>query len=230
MTNFWFTLLFSPVCSFIVYLVIRKGIDNFYSRNQERYKHSLELITEGAKYDYQKKLSDFNLYVQKKHQIYSELYRLIIIAEGKTQSINGLKYVPTFQGWNQDDIKKYISKMDIPDGDAAEIIRLWKEDEKSALSKLKPYMRLTDITNARISFQEAKNYYWLSIIYLSDNISRECKILIDKIGALQINYGAPDYINNLHKENEKIKTEIEDLLKKVIDSMRNELIGLEKAA
>ena len=50
-------------------------IENKFDEQLETYKHDLSLITENARFDYQRKIQDFNLYTIKKHERYVEIHK-----------------------------------------------------------------------------------------------------------------------------------------------------------
>lgn len=58
-------------------------VDQFFKKELAHYQYELNLITEEKKFDYQRKIQDFNLYTSKKHESYQELYRLVVTAKHK---------------------------------------------------------------------------------------------------------------------------------------------------
>lgn len=217
-----------------VALFFKKGITLFmethFKKGLEKFKHSLDLITEGAKFDYQIKLSDFNLYVQKKHAIYSELYRLLMVAEGKISGMRGLKWLPTFEEFDEVDVVKYLEHKNVTHGEIECVRELWKTDKKGAVKKIHDYLKNEDLKEARIAFFEASNKYWVSVIYLSDGISQKSKLFIDKMGALLSHYEFPPDVSESREERKqsreecnKLKEDITKLIEEMISLMKSEL-------
>jgi len=58
-------------------------VDQFFKKELAHYQYELNLITEEKKFDYQRKIQDFNLYTSKRHESYQELYRLVVTAKHK---------------------------------------------------------------------------------------------------------------------------------------------------
>lgn len=55
------------------------------------------------------------------------------------------------------------------------ITGLWDEDKEASIRQMKEYLYVIEISKARTSLIEAKNFYILSELYLSDKISRTCQ-------------------------------------------------------
>ncbi|OGC18629.1 hypothetical protein A3J90_03210 [candidate division WOR-1 bacterium RIFOXYC2_FULL_37_10] len=85
------------------------------------------------------------------------------------------------------------------------------------------FLKLKNINEARIAFQEATNYYWISIIYLSEEISQTSKTFIDKMEHLLSNYETPDNTAEFSAECKKLKEDITKLVKEIISLMKKEL-------
>ncbi|MFA5839866.1 MAG: hypothetical protein WC890_04325 [Candidatus Margulisiibacteriota bacterium] len=198
-------------------------IDSYFDKKLEEHKHALSLITENAKFDYQKKLSDFNLYVQKKHQIYSELFKYIMIADGKVAGLRGCKEFPTFQEYNKMDIEEYLLKLKVPRGKIEDIINIWVADNDLAKKEVRIYLDLAGFNNAKKALIEANNCYWLSVIYLSEAVNNECRPLLDKISSLLTIYEFKEASSEFNKDSKTLKEEIAALISSLTSIMKKEL-------
>ena len=73
----WLTILISFLTSASVtsgvMALIQSRISHKYQKAIESYKHELNTINEQQKFNYQRWITDFGLFTQKKHEAYAEL-------------------------------------------------------------------------------------------------------------------------------------------------------------
>jgi hypothetical protein len=62
---------------------IGSQIEHLFGKRLEDHKHQLNMITETAKFDFQRKIHDFTLYTTKKHEAYAELNNALQDVAGK---------------------------------------------------------------------------------------------------------------------------------------------------
>jgi dsRNA-specific ribonuclease len=66
----------------IVYFLFKKTAENFISnhfqKQLEEYRHQLNYIAEEKRFDFQRMLNDFSQYSSKRHEVYPELYKLLL--------------------------------------------------------------------------------------------------------------------------------------------------------
>ncbi|MEC1550161.1 hypothetical protein P9D77_17915 [Bacillus rugosus] len=67
-------LLSGGIITGIAIFLIKTYVKNLFNRNIESYKVELTKSLKDVEFDYQRKLEDFSLYTQKRHQIYAEIY------------------------------------------------------------------------------------------------------------------------------------------------------------
>ena len=97
----WLTILVSSGLSWAgVMWLPSKFIELKYSKSLEKYKVGLQEISESTKFQYQRKLVDFNLYTSKKHKCYINLYEAMVKAEGYVFSLHGLSLRSNYEWCN----------------------------------------------------------------------------------------------------------------------------------
>lgn len=68
----------TAILSFILKEYLSNKIDSYFQTKLVSFQHQLDLSTEAEKFNYQRKIQDFNLYTNKKHEKYIELYEIVL--------------------------------------------------------------------------------------------------------------------------------------------------------
>lgn len=213
--------------SFVIKRYLSNTIDAHFNEKLENYKHQLNSLTESARFDYQRKLKDFDIYTNKKHTSYVEFNNLLLTAHGRVTGLMGLRSMPTYQEYNEEDIRKLLEKEHIPDGMRKDILLLFESNRDSAIEKIRELLRRIELHDAKQSRQDALNCLLLSKLYFSDKVFEKSKALLLKLGELYLSYewvieGRNLPTEDAGKEQERID-EINTLLDDVIALMKNEL-------
>lgn len=88
--TFLISLLTSSGVTVIFNFIIKGGISHFYNRKLENFKTDLSLLVEKKKLDFQRKIHDFSLYSNKRHEIYPEIYKNTLKAKNELEIFLGL--------------------------------------------------------------------------------------------------------------------------------------------
>ena len=207
---------------FIIKRSIGSAIDGYFQKRVEDYKYQLNTLTEALRFDYERKIHNFGLFTSKKHEIYMELNKLLLIADGKVRGLMGLRHVPDYWSFSLEDIQKFIGPKNFMPSIKDKILSNWESNKRLAIDELEKYLRNIEFHEARTAVFEAKNYFWFSQLYLSDDVISHSKKLLDRLSRLRIHYEIPDR----HQKQEKIdqlETEITESLDNTITTMRKEL-------
>ncbi|MEM5598395.1 hypothetical protein AAHB53_22535 [Niallia circulans] len=87
----WKTILISIISSSGVALfAVKGGISHFYNRRLESFRNELTLLTEEKKLDFQRKIHDFSLYSNKRHELYPEIYKNLLKAKKELKFFMGI--------------------------------------------------------------------------------------------------------------------------------------------
>ena len=207
-------------------------IENTFQRSMESYKQELIVATENAKFDFQRKIQDFNLFTTKKHEVYGELNKLLVIAEGNILNLYGLRTELSYEEYNKNDLTNLMEKEGFPEGKMNEIIKLFEVGDKyKAILLMKHFLRIKEFRDANNVLITARNFFWASIFYFSNEVEEKIKIIFEKLAALLIRqeqiFHAPDTAhdlkNKLGTESIKLKEEIPHLIEEVMAQMKQEL-------
>lgn len=198
---------------------VDKRIDYEFSTKLENHKQGLEVLTESAKYDFQKKLANVSLHTRRQHEAYTEAYRAARIAHGLLLNQRGLRQVPTFEEYNADDAEAYLQGRDAPKGFIQEIRNLWDHNREAAVRKLGPYARMLDLQTAENALIEAKNQTFVNELYFSDEVVKHANEFIEAANAVLIELKYPsDYAKW-----QQLTKSFNNSLEQLHDAMRKEL-------
>jgi len=204
-------------------------IDNAFSKEIETFKQKLEVATEEIRFDFQKKIHNYNLFIQKKFSAYEEIQRLILYAESKICSLYGLRSEPTYEEYNKDDFITLLEKNNFTKGKIEELLSYYNK-RAIFIEKFRKLLRFKEMGESNISINELRNHYWLSKLYLSDEIDKETKDVIDKMTTLQIKYELLEDMpweyrrqDSTGDEAQKLKEEIQKLVPIYIQQIKKEL-------
>lgn len=223
------------VTTLIIFLfqhLTKNSINHYFDKKIKQYEHNLNLKSEQAKFDYQRKIQDFNIYTTNKHKSYIELYEQLLKAYTSVTTLTGLIYTPTFEEYNNNDLLKYLQERKIPEGKINEILNLWDKDNDRAKEEILKYNHLRDVSLARNNLLEAQNIYWRAQLYFSEDVINKTKIVIDKLWKIQIyeqNILNPQTRDMYREENSIIKEigaareELPNKLDMLIKDMKREL-------
>jgi hypothetical protein len=125
-----------------------------------------------------------------------------------------------------------MEKEGFPDGKMTEIIGFINQgDREKAIQSLRHFLRIKEFQDGYNSIINARNYFWASNFYFSDEIENQLKIIFDKLSALFIRQeqvfktpeAAHEFRNKLGLESIKLKEEIPLLIENTLSKMKQEL-------
>lgn len=245
----WYTNILIPAGVIGGYFLIKhtiprfaeKIVDNQFDKKLETHKHELNKLTEEAKFNYQRLLSDFNLYSVKKHEHYIELYNDLIRAHGSVMHLaSALKQRYTYDFFDENDMRNYLAKLGTPSGRTEQLISTWKSDPKTGIKEIHDHEAYIEEWNAEKDVNKLNNTYLSSRLYLSSELKALMEKLVPDLISLSINakreyqpisgnISGEDFMQ-LYEESKKLKVQINDTKDEIIVKMQSELsVGYYKA-
>lgn len=237
--SFWNILLLFGIptsVTTLLFFLLRKyfssKIDLATQKSFAAYKQKLSIVSETAKLDLQKKMQDFNLYTSKKHEKYMEYHKLLLLAESNVNGLYGFKQEPTYEEYNDVDLRRIMKESGFPQGKIEEIFKIiYSKEREQAIKEMKKFLRLIEFQKANRAVIEAKNYYWTSKLYFSDEID---KLTINFISLLNEIYGINEMLYDwphgdskeklkYSKKSRELKKKTDKLLLQIISQMKTEL-------
>jgi hypothetical protein len=190
-------------------------------KNLEQYKQSLSQLTENLKFDLQRRIQDFSLYTNKRHEKLPELFRLLLIADSKVRGLFGGRRSLTFQEFNRVDTEKFLLDRQVPQGKIETILTTWNVDKDEAITEMNEYLRVIEFSEARKNFYEAKNFYILSELYLTEAVTELTEKFLKVLGEL-LNYSEYPETGTHHKRFE-FHAELDNITNQLRNAMKQEL-------
>src|SRR6266446_558217 len=112
---------------------IERRVGARFDRELEEHRHRLRLDAEAVRAEHQRRLHDFSLYSVKKHEVYAELYRLILVADGSAGHLSGGRIVPSYQDYSADDIRAVMEGAGFTGPQREAVLRDWDNDRTAAM-------------------------------------------------------------------------------------------------
>lgn len=225
--NIGLSILSSVIVVGILEFIIRKycssRIDLSFAKRLERFKHDLDAVGEQSRFDYQRKLQDFNLYTSKRHESYVALHKLLLLAQSSVTGLVGLRNVPTYEDCNQEDISRILDYRKVHSGKKEEILSLWITARGAAIAMMTDYLRMLELQQAEIAIAEARDCFWFSKLYISNDIAATAHELIKKLKDLKAYYNYPEATCEFYGRVEQLRHDVDDLSNHVISIMKKEI-------
>lgn len=208
-----------PVVKPWIERLVDRRLDFEFARKLATHKQELDVLTENARYAFQKKLANVSLHTTRRHAAYSDAYREARIAHGLIVSLRGTKTVPTFEDYNTNDVTAYLARLDAPKGFTDEICGQWDLDRAGAVSRLKPYVRMLEEQTAENAFITARNTVFTNELSFSDAVVERCNAFVDAgVAAL-----ADVKVGSTASEWPRVKAAFTKALEDLHEAMRSEL-------
>jgi hypothetical protein len=209
---------------------IRKAVDTWierrigsrFDKELEDHRHSLRLDAENVRADHQRRLHDFSLSSLKKHEIYAEAFRLLLIAEGALAQLSGGRVTESYDEHSGDDMLRIMTGVGFTAPQKAAVLRDWDTDRRSAMKAFNGAMHNVEMANARAAMLEANNYTLVNSLYLSEPL---WKLVTEILSTLNKGFAAAMYptAEGFASEQRKLKLEVAGLVERLKCALRDEL-------
>ncbi len=125
--------------------------------------------------------------------------------------------------YTEKDLERIMNEENVVDGTKQNILIKFKSDKSGAIDELRKLQRHLDAAEARRKFTEAKNYFLLNEIYISELVGSKIKEIIANLanlcGILMAKLEDPTY----HRDTTPIKENSAKLFDELRTLLRNEL-------
>lgn len=165
-----------------LFLLLNGRLDRRRAIAVEKFKEELSEIADRRKFDYKRRTTDFDLYTQRKHQVYARLYRLLLVAEGHLESLTSVRQLPTFDEYSVQDMQAYLRKYPVIEGYIDQLVSGWEQNRQTAISTIRDYLLVLDFQKADHARQAAKNYAVANALYLSEPIESRVNDILTMLG------------------------------------------------
>lgn len=199
---------------------ITAGIEYGFQRRLEDHKHELSLAAEAARFDYQRRISDFNLYSSARHESYAELWKLIRAAHGRILEL-ARPVAQEFDYFDADDVEKYLIRKGIPSGKRTEVLQVWINDRSAGVAALNAVVASSDAHEAVTAFISVNNQFVARDLYLSDPVSKATGFILGQLDMLRVNLQSPEGKESI--KSVVLQHEVYEAVQQLKRSMQDEL-------
>ncbi|WP_146065536.1 hypothetical protein [Paenibacillus sp. UNC499MF] len=152
------------------------------NKDLENHKQLLAIITEKSKLDNQKMMHDFNLYRTKKHEIYPEMYKLLIAGHYDIARLLDDWSMPDFSHHSKEMLNSYLISRGLSEEEAQAL--LINRGVVNDPFELKFRIKMLDWNDTFHRFKYANEYYLRSQLYFSEEALRLVKSYLDISSAI----------------------------------------------
>lgn len=149
---------------------VDKRIDHRYDKALEYYRHQLATDADRIRTEYQRRFHNAALVIERKHEVFRELFRLVHVAGGVGSHLFGFREVPSFKDHNQEDIRGVVDALPVTSAVKEGILARWSEDRDGAIEELSRVRRRVEVSTAETLYAEAWNYFLTNSLYLPDSV------------------------------------------------------------
>jgi hypothetical protein len=183
LNSFWkeITTLFSGgiVATGLLYFVIKKYIDHIFQTEFEKYK-----------FNYQRKIHDFGLYSNKRHEIYPELYKQIRrCASEYLQTDKTLKRynIPDFSDYSVEDVEISIRDR-VNEEKVNELLVLFAENKQDGIKEIERQIKYSQLLKQKRLNLDTHDYFLINELYLTKEVGELWEKIFNRIHVLTESY------------------------------------------
>lgn len=155
---------------------------NELDKNLKNYEQQLNQLIEDQKYSNQRKLTDFSLYANKKHERVIDLYEKLSIAQNQViWRYFPLRELPVFIDYNEEDMVEFLDKFNITRATKEQLLKAWKDDKKKGADQIHRMMYLQEDFDTQRAIAELNKSHLQAGLYLSQGISKNIEEHIKKL-------------------------------------------------
>ncbi|WP_405082154.1 hypothetical protein ACI48J_06015 [Paenibacillus chitinolyticus] len=137
----------------------------------ENHKQSLSVMTENSKFDYQRMMHDFSLYRTKKHEIYPELYKMMVGWHSEVKPLYKNWNWPNFSKFTKEIMKRYLIDNEINEDVADNLLMEWNTGNKN-INEIKYRLKRVSYQKATKNLRDAFNFFVSNELFFTEDISK----------------------------------------------------------
>ena len=200
---------------------IQQRVSLQFDKELATFRHRLALDAEGVRAEHQRLLHNATLVIERKHEVYRELFRLMHIANGTVGRLYGFGRMPLFDDYNTSDLTGYLDSLRLPGKTKEFILENWESSHAAALTELRRAERQVAISRAEEAFTSAWNYYLLNSLYLDDDLSAAAAKVFEPLQSILAHANVPEAGGSTDVI--QLKSEASELLEQLLQKLRAEL-------
>lgn len=141
-------------------------------------QRDLNTHSEFLKYQLNKEAINSEMNIKKKHEVYAEMLKLLRIADGAVQGLQGLGLGNTYQDYSVEDMERLLDERRVTKKMKQNIIEIFKRNSSEGIEEWKKYKPLCDAQDAQKQVYGANNFWLSNELYMSQRIYSEVADLV----------------------------------------------------
>jgi hypothetical protein len=184
------------------------------------------------KFDLERKKISFNLYLEKKHNSYPEIFQKMVEADSKVKGIMGMQHYPDLSKYSEYDLKIFLESIEFQKSAKDNILDIFKTDFRHAQTELTKILRIVRYYDAKNSIHELNNSFWYNQLYFPNELVDILEKYKTSLLKLYYNYELVSPLYNitdrderirLNNENEELLSQINILFKEIESLIKKEM-------
>lgn len=189
---------------------------NELDKNLKNYEQQLNKLIEDQKYLNQRKLTDFSLYANKKHERVIDLYEKLSLARNQVLWRHSpLRRLPAFTDYNEDDMLEFLDKFNITRATKDELLQLWKDDLQKGVKAIYKMMYSQEDFDTEKSIAELAMSRRQAELYLASNISKKIEEYLKTLNEMKVLCSRENRENISGEDRQKTYEKREELAKSI---------------
>ncbi len=190
-----------------------------------RYSKKLNEECEKLKHDLHKDAINAQLLINEHHKITSEIWYLLMIADGAIGGLSGIRRAPTYHEFTEQDFEVLFESRGVAHGQREKVLCMFRSDRNSGIKEWQKYERIMELNHARVALTKARNEIYLKELYLPENMASKGHDLIKLLNELLIAYEYEDVPGGAveYKEIKALKDKITQQLTVLKNTMKKSL-------
>jgi len=134
--------------------------------------HQAELaqLADAAKFDYARRLADFNLFARRRHVVYARLFGLYRAAwDAYDQFGVRFHHWPGYKEYDESKVMALMTEKGVPGDQQRNVLDVWKNDRDRGLALLHAALDPHYQRRARALWDKAQDYWLANYLYLSSD-------------------------------------------------------------
>lgn len=210
--------------------VIRSYLTVDEQKTINAHRQELDAHTEALKHSLQREMVRVEAYTKNKFSVYPILYEKLLKAEGGVTSLYGpgsIRFSTKQANFTESDVHSAMKERNIVGGEIEHVLKEFRSNRELGLEAFNKIMREVEFVESRIQYREAKNYFVLNELFVSEDVCTAVdKILTDMwriwvdANVMHISNGRQDRMDQVNKGSDALRAlmiSLKDILKEGLE-------------
>lgn len=189
--------------------------------NKANNDKQLNELTEKLKYENQRRLTDFSLYAQKKHERYIPLGAMLNKLNGCTIQLTQSEIsAPSFSKYNRHDIENFLNLYNLTEKYKEELLSTWMSDNEKGKKDIYAMMLKYQDFDLEHTLLRTVDEYYCTKLYLPEDLSLKIREYLLKCQNIMYMHN-----NKTISDNKKLNDQLNKDLWDIFNDMQKHLMG-----